>query len=79
MVQPKKQRSFAFFRWLLLLPIPALWCVFDHYNALTFLENKSLDWRFQYRGEIDAPVKVVYVNINSLSIASIGGFPWSRP
>jgi adenylate cyclase len=78
MVQPKKQRSFAFFRWLLLLPIPALWCVFDHYNALTFLENKSLDWRFQYRGEIDAPVKVVYVNINSLSIASIGGFPWSR-
>jgi adenylate cyclase len=79
MAQPKKQKSpFAFFRWLLLLPIPALWCVLNHYNALAFLENKSLDWRFQFRGELESPVEVIYVNVDSISLSKIGGWPWSR-
>jgi adenylate cyclase len=74
----KKAKAFEQLRWLLLLPIPVLWCVLHHYGLLTFLENKSVDWRFQYRGEIAAPVKVVYVDVDSLSLNEIGGWPWSR-
>jgi adenylate cyclase len=45
---------------------------------LAFLENKVVDWRFRYRGPIDAPVNVIYVNVDSLSLDAIGGWPWSR-
>lgn len=45
---------------------------------LGFLENRTLDWRFRYRGPIDAPINLVYVNIDSLSLDEIGGWPWSR-
>ena len=73
-----KAKSLSYLRWLLLLPIPALWCGLSHFGWLSFLENKFLDWRFQYRGEIEAPVKVVYVDVDSLSLSEIGGWPWSR-
>jgi adenylate cyclase len=65
-------------RLLLLLPIPALWCVAGHYGWLQFLENRTVDWRFRYRGEIAAPVKVVYVDVDSRTIDDIGNWPWSR-
>jgi adenylate cyclase len=74
----KKATTLSALRWLLLLPLPALWCVLSHFGALAFLENKLLDWRFQYRGELEAPVKVIYINVDSLSLAEIGGWPWSR-
>ncbi len=78
MAQKNQAKQVSFLRWLLLLPIPALWCVLEHSGNLTFLENKSIDWRFQYRGEIDSPVRVVYVDIDSLSLSAIGGMPWNR-
>lgn len=65
-------------RWLLLLPIPVLWCVLSSYGWLDFVENKLTDWRFQYRGELPSPVKVIYVDVDSQSIDEIGGWPWSR-
>lgn len=78
MVLPKKTTALPWLRWLALLPIPVLWCVAAHFGALTFLENKLTDWRFRFRGEIAAPVKVLYVDIDSQSLAEIGGMPWSR-
>ncbi len=75
---PIKAKSLSHLRWLLLLPIPALWCVLSHFGWLAFLENKLVDWRFQYRGEIEAPVKVVYVDVDSLSLSKIGNMPWNR-
>ncbi|MSU24204.1 MAG: adenylate/guanylate cyclase domain-containing protein [Opitutus sp.] len=78
MASNKKATSLFSLRWLLLLPVPALWCVLSQFGWLAFLENKLLDWRFQYRGEIEAPIKVVYVNVDSLSLSEIGGWPWSR-
>jgi adenylate cyclase len=67
-------------RWrgLVLGIIPVVWCLVSAAGGLTFFDNKFLDWRFQYRGEIDSPAKVVYVDIDSQSISEIGGFPWSR-
>jgi adenylate cyclase len=45
---------------------------------LKFLEDKVVDSRFHYRGPIDSSVNVVYVNLDSLSLDEIGGWPWSR-
>ena len=78
MAPTKKAQALSQLRWLLLLPIPALWCVLSHYGTLGFLENKSIDWRFKYRGEIEAPVKIIYVNVDTRSLSEIGGMPWSR-
>ncbi|HWL14991.1 MAG TPA: adenylate/guanylate cyclase domain-containing protein [Opitutus sp.] len=78
MVRPKKTSALASLRWLLLLAIPAFWCVVAQFGGLAFLENKLLDWRFRFRGEIDAPVKLVYVDLDSQSLSEIGGMPWSR-
>ncbi len=77
---PTKQARFRALqlRWLLLLPIPILWCVLSHYGKLGFVENKVLDWRFRYRGPMEAPVNVVYVDVDSLSIDQLGNFPWDR-
>lgn len=78
MASSKTVRSFSFLRWLLLLPIPLLWSLLEHYELLTFLENRSVDWRFQLRGEIPPPLKIVYVDVDSLSLNRIGGQPWGR-
>jgi adenylate cyclase len=45
---------------------------------LGFLENKFIDWRFRARGELDAPVKIVYVDIDTKSLADLGNMPWDR-
>ncbi|MEO6003349.1 MAG: adenylate/guanylate cyclase domain-containing protein [Opitutus sp.] len=67
-------------RWmgLWLIPIPVAWCLCAQLGWLAFLENKFVDWRFQWRGEADAPIKIVYVDIDSQSLSEIGGMPWSR-
>ena len=63
---------------LLLLPLPLLWAFLSQQGYLAVLDNLMLDYRFQYRKEIDAPVPVVYVDIDSQSIDELGNFPWPR-
>jgi adenylate cyclase len=75
---PLKSKHWFSLRWLLLAPIPILWCMLQAYGWLDFVENKLTDWRFQFRGELPSPAKVVYVDIDSQSIDEIGGWPWSR-
>lgn len=65
-------------RWLLLLPIPLLWCVLENRGSLTFIEGKFTQWRYLYRGELPSPLKVIYVDVDSQSIDEIGNFPWNR-
>jgi len=50
----------------------------SHYGWLGFLENKSVDWRFRWRGELDAPVKIAYVDVDAKSIVDLGNMPWDR-
>lgn len=75
MAKPPKFKSL---RWLALLPIPAFWCAAHFIGWLDFLELKSLDWRFRFRGELSAPVKVAYVDVDSKSITDVGNQPWDR-
>lgn len=78
MPPPKKKFTLPFGRWLLLLPIPVFWCLLSHFGWLAFFEDRTIDWRFWARGEIPAPVKIVYVDVDSRSLDDIGNFPWSR-
>jgi adenylate cyclase len=88
--QPQRLRII---RWLYLLPIPLLWILVSRSGwidyarghtahlrpgLLDFIENKTVDWRFRVRGEIPAPVKVVYVEMDSASVAVLGNVPWDR-
>lgn len=73
-----KPKQLTIYRWLLLLPIPAIWCLASYLGWLEFLENKLVDWRFRARGEISAPIKVVYVDVDAESITDLGNYPWDR-
>jgi len=61
---PKKKNALTLLRWLLLMAIPAVWCVFYHYGKLDLMENRTVDLRFRARGEIDA---VVMSKLNALN------------
>lgn len=65
-------------RMLLLLPIPLLWALAGEAGYLQKVENLLLDLRFRYRGEIEAPVKVHYVDVDTRAIQKIGERPWNR-
>lgn len=71
--------------WLVLVlsAVPVLWLVLDHNEVLERAEQWTMDQRFRLRGPIGAPIRVVYVDIDSISLESepgkgIGGWPWTR-
>jgi adenylate cyclase len=68
---------FSWLRYSLLLAIPFLWCLFGHLGHLQFLENRLLDLRFKMRGEMSAPVKIVYVDIDNAAIQAYR-WPWNH-
>jgi adenylate cyclase len=63
---------------LFLLPIPLLWALLGHYGFLDRLENELLDLRFLARGEIEAPVKLIYVDVDTRAVRKLGERPWNR-
>lgn len=65
---------------LALLPIPIIWCALFAFGGIDRARNWSLDWRFQARGELASSAKIVYVDIDTISLDAqeIGGMPWSR-
>ena len=75
MAQLKKK-----FHWkiLLLLPVPLLWGWLAQDGRLQTVENILLDLRFRYRGAIEAPVRVFYVDLDTRGIQRIGERPWNR-
>ena len=73
---PKTSRVRLDWGILLLLPIPLLWALLAHHGALERLENQLLDLRFRLRGEIAAPVKLIYVNVDTRALQALGERPW---
>ena len=74
----KNSRARFDWRYLFLLPIPLLWSLLAYYGFLDRVENQFLDLRFRARGEIEAPVKLIYVDVDTRAIQQLGQFPWSR-
>ena len=76
--RPKAPRTRFDWRYLFLLPIPLLWALLGHYGLLERLENQFLDLRFRLRGEIEAPVKLIYVDVDTRALQALGERPWNR-
>ena len=55
-----------------------LWCALSSSGQLVFLENKLTDLRYRFRGEITAPVKVMYVDVDTRAVQHLGERPWNR-
>lgn len=70
-----KSNVVSLLRYTLLLAIPFTWCLLGHHGQLRFLENRSLDLRFRLRGELEAPLKIVYVDIDNEAIQAYR-WPW---
>ena len=64
--------------YLSLLAVCLVWLLFDQLNALRPLRNLEEDLRFRLRGPIEAPVNLVYVDIDTKAINQLGSFPWDR-
>ena len=64
-------------RLLALLSVPLLWCVLERNGVLESTENQTIDLRFHARGEIDAPVKLIYVDIDNDAIQQYK-WPWNN-
>lgn len=47
-------------------------------GVLSFLENRTLDARFRFRGEIPSPLRIHYVNVDTFAIKEFGNWPWNR-
>jgi adenylate cyclase len=75
---PNPSRTTFDWRFLFLLPIPLVWALLAHYGFLKGLENQMLDLRFRARGEIEAPVKLIYVDVDTRAVQALGERPWSR-
>jgi len=70
----------AIFLVLALVPIPLLWCYGFSEGWFKRAQDWSTDIRFQSRGDLPAPIKIVYVDIDDITLdpQEIGGWPWSR-
>ena len=71
--------------WLLLalVPVAVLWCTLFKMGILDRAQEWSMDLRFRIRGEMPSPVKIVYVDMDAISLdptegKGIGGTPWNR-
>lgn len=71
------------FLWILLSQVAFF--PFDNHRTflgrdglLSFLEEKTIDARLEFRGNLPSPVKVCYVDVDTESIATLGNFPWNR-
>ncbi|MDX2187082.1 MAG: adenylate/guanylate cyclase domain-containing protein [Opitutaceae bacterium] len=64
--------------WLVLVLISTAWGLAAFTGGLDVLERWTTDLRFRLRGEIPSPIPVVYVDVDSRSIADLGNQPWDR-
>lgn len=75
---PKSSRTKFDWRYVLLVPIPFVWAFLGHFEHLDRFENALVDLRFRLRGEIEAPVKLIYVDLDTRALQELGERPWSR-
>ena len=78
MARSKKKVDWKILLMLLLLPVPMLWTWLQTAGYLQALEHILVDMRFRARGNIEAPVKIFYVDVDTRGIQRIGERPWNR-
>jgi len=66
------------YKYLSLLLIALAWCGINYFGLLDFIEEQTIDWRFQYRGELPNQAKLFYLDVDAKSIADLGNLGWDR-
>jgi adenylate cyclase len=64
--------------YLSLVALSLFWLLMEQWGVLRSLENLTVDARYHARGEVSAPVRVVYVDIDSPAMEMFGNFPWTQ-
>lgn len=66
--------------YMLLAPIPVMWALVEFGGVTQGLRRAAMDWRYRVRGEIDAPVKVIYADLDAsaMNLPFVGERPWDR-
>ncbi len=62
----------------LFLALPALWGMVEHLGFLKGIEGLCLSAFYKLRGEKDAPIKLMYVDVDSRAIELMGERPFPR-
>ncbi|HTB63692.1 MAG TPA: adenylate/guanylate cyclase domain-containing protein [Opitutales bacterium] len=80
-------RQFSLRLVLLLALVPLAWLVMDHFKVFGRFNNLAEERMYQFRGEIPATdntkpghpsLKIIYVDVDSLTVGFLGERPWSR-
>lgn len=58
--------------------MPLVWLSVDYFGWLSSVEYTTLNWRFRSRGEIEAPIKLMYVDLDSDAVKMLGERPIPR-
>lgn len=84
----KKEKRGSFFKFMLnkqrlvgLLIVVGVWIFlfcFWYLGYLDVWENKTLDWRFLWRGPIKSNEQIVIIAVDEESIKKLGHWPWPR-
>ncbi len=60
------------------LALPAIWGMVHHFGFLKGMEGLCLSAFYKLRGEIDAPIKLIYIDVDSRAIELMGERPFPR-
>ena len=66
------------YKTIVLLAIMLAWCGVNYLGLLGFIEERTIDWRFQNRGELPAQAAIFYLDVDAKSIADVGNLAWDR-
>jgi adenylate cyclase len=66
------------YKWLVLAALTLGWCGVNYLGLLDFIEEQTIDWRFQFRGEQPGQRAFFYLDVDAKSIADIGNLAWDR-
>lgn len=63
---------------LILISFYVIFVLLNSLDIFQSLEDRSIDWRFHWRGEKDSPEDIVIIGIDDNSLTEIGNWPWAR-
>ncbi|MBC8012190.1 MAG: adenylate/guanylate cyclase domain-containing protein, partial [Burkholderiales bacterium] len=61
-----------------LVALSLVWILLDQWKVLAPVQRLTMDARFQARGPLPTPLKLVYVDIDTEALNELGNFPWDR-
>ena len=73
----RRLKQSLFFILLIVLSI-GLWQVAHYRGLLDGFEQEALRWRYLVRGEKESAAPIVFVDLDSKTVARIGDKPWDR-